>query len=220
MMKDLDFFGGVGSDEGKILRAESVSPFVSALHRFDQVLSSIRSLEGIPVFGDGMDISVLMRLTALSSAESRQLALGFEIFIRQRWDGGDFVRNCDPNSLDLSVFERIDPVQYEFMPTRVAPGAVEGGLGMLFIQFPAGAKEAEIPHTHPGGRIIVPFGPGVFHCKALPGGRMDIKPGMVILMPKDTVHNFAATDYENMDVLSFHVGYRDVLSPDAIRWVD
>jgi mannose-6-phosphate isomerase-like protein (cupin superfamily) len=135
--------------------------------------------------------------------------------IRQRWEAGEFIlRNT--STVDMTQFEGLPVVTYEFMPTQVTPDSVWFGIGKLHIKFPAGCKEAKESHMHPGGRIVVVVkGKGTFSAYGdnFEEGAKIVEPieeGSVIIMPKLTPHNFAALDEEDMYVVSIHVGYAGV----------
>lgn len=143
----------------------------------------------------------------LSPAESIAAVAMLETIIQERWDSGHFVMHCDSSKLDLSRFDGLPVEAYEWMPTKVDPKAFHGGVGKVYLRFPAGLKEEEQSHTHPGARIVVSTGPAKFTSPNIPEGSMDLAAGTVILMPQNMPHNFSAPADQDWQAISFHLPY-------------
>lgn len=174
-----------------------------------------------------------------SPAESLAAAQLFENVIESRWAAGAHEMECDVDVERLrEVFADAREVEYEFMPTKVDRDITPGGLGKLIIGFPQGAKEQDLSHTHPGGRIVIAvMQDGEFHSPEEGRGRK-MQHGTAILMPAGAPHNFASigerTGETSEDIsvddildkkvpgtvfLSFHIGYTDVESDEALQYV-
>lgn len=165
------------------------------------------------------DLNILIRNSDLEASVA--MADSINERIRKAWIDKNF--HIKGNQLpDVSIFSQLSPVEYEFMEARIAPGAVENGIGVLQIIFPAGCSEADKVHTHPGGRVlIVEEGHGTFHF--IENGQEQtvvIEEGDIVMMPPCMVHNFAAAKEVSMKVISAHIGYKDVESEEAITWIE
>lgn len=155
------------------------------------------------------DVEVIRLLDMKFPSEAASIATStiLECIINRRWQLGVYILHCDPKSMDLSSFNGLPKVDYEFMPTQVLPDSLLGGVGKLLIKFPKGAMEAEKSHTHPGARIIYSTGPGRFNSRHVPSGAVHLEEGTVALMPKKIGHNFAAYPERDWTALSFHLPY-------------
>ncbi len=186
------------------------------------------------------DVDGLLDMQFASPAESIAAAQIIESTIEARWGAGAHEMHT---KIDLDkirkVFSSAQEVSYEFMPTKLEREIVPGGVGKLIIGFPQGAEEQDRAHFHPGGRIVIAImQDGEFASPDEGRGRM-MQNGTAILMPARAVHNFRSLGERNADTpanlsvddildkkvpgtvfLSFHIGYMDVESPEALIYVE
>lgn len=215
------------------LLRQQVEPEVNRLLRDPALQQRVRKILSENPEQKHIDINKLLTWQFSSPAESIAVSTILEDIITKRWETGNYILECDPGTLDLGLFDKVPLVDYEFMPTRVLPqqydksvahepsdveaDALRGTLAKLLIQFPAGAEEAEKPHFHPGGRIILSIGKGRFNSKYVPGGELPLEHGTVVLMPRNTSHNFAAYPEQDWTALSLHLPYAGI-GNDAIQY--
>ena len=142
--------------------------------------------------------------------------------INDAWAKGDFVRQLShedipqiPHGIQLSKWECMilgklnDCVQYE--------------VGELVLAFPPGGSPAElVPHTHGGARIITIIdGIGKFQVKK--DGKwidIDLKKGVQVMFPKETLHTFIGVDDQALLAHAVHCPYLLPTHPRAIVYED
>jgi hypothetical protein len=185
-----------------------------------------------------LDMQALLDMIFRTAPESMAFGLILEHTVAERWAlsqqlrKGAHLMQCSFGRVRLSAFDGCEVVPYEFMPTKVLPscppdvsdaspysmdsGATLGTAAKLFITFPQGAEEAEKPHCHPGGRIILSTGPGRFNSPYVENGVTALEEGTVVLMPRMLLHNFAAYPTSDWRALSLHLPYAGTHEGTAI----
>ena len=181
------------------------------------------------------NLNGLLNLHFSSAAESIAAAQILESIAEARWAAGAHEMHC---KIDLeminSFFATAEDVNYEFMPTN----CVQGGVVRLLIGFPQGAEEQDRAHTHPGGRIVVAIKQDGEFQTPVKGRARKLSHGSAIIMPARAVHNFSSVGQRGASVpegltvndilsgtvpgtvfLSFHIGFVNIDSPDALMYV-
>lgn len=186
-----------------------------------------------------LNLSALLDMEFSNPAESIAAAQIIERIIEARWNLNGHEMQCTVDMEKIkSFFASADDVSYEFMPTKLAKGAIPGGIGRLLIGFPQGAREQDQSHTHPGGRIVVAIMDDGLFQTPVDNKERKMKHGTAILMPAGAAHNFSSTGERNVAIpedftvddilekrvagtvfLSFHLGYVDVESHDALNMI-
>ncbi len=142
-----------------------------------------------------------------SEAESVAAVAILDAQITQRWNEGHYILRFDADALNASAFDGLPVEPYEWLPTKIHPDSVFGGVGKLSLRFPAGLQETDLPHTHPGSRIIFSSGPGRLASPHIPGGILHLERGMAMLMPRKLVHNFSAYPEQDWTPISIHLPF-------------
>ncbi|TQV81503.1 cupin domain-containing protein [Aliikangiella coralliicola] len=141
--------------------------------------------------------------------------------IDEAWTSGNFVKQLSteeipniPTGIELSKWECMILSKIYCKP---------GDVGELVLAFPPGGSPAElVPHTHGGGRVItIVAGVGLF--QVMRDGQwvdIELKPGVQVMFPKETLHTFIGVDDEALLAHALHAPFLEPSHPRAIVYDD